>query len=123
MAVEGRQIKRKLIAPVEFEAKRFKPSVDLRTFRNAGLEGFPGLVFVVCSDIGADGKAVLVCSRKDLHRHCSVGLISRVKLIVEESGEYDFQVVMISKEKGKFNNLKAVCEIMSASTGYNLASI
>ncbi len=99
------------------EPKKFKPS-NVINYRNAGAERFPDLVFVVCSDIGAD---VLICTQKDLRRHTPIGLISRVKLIVEEDSRYDFQVIMISKEKGRFNSLEEfliLCEKMTASSGY-----
>lgn len=79
-------------------------------------------MFIACSDIGpSPGPNVLVVSRKDLRHHAPIGLVSRVKLTVVEDGGYDFQVIMISKENGRFNNVEeflAVCEKISVSGGY-----
>ena len=49
-------MEQRLITPVEFAVKKFKPSVDIKKISE--LEGFPGLVFVICLDIDGDTSEV-----------------------------------------------------------------
>lgn len=68
-----------------------------------------------------NGDEILVCSRRELNHHPPIGLVSSVRIVLNESGDYDFQVLMISKSKGtlkEFHEYKDLLDIVSCSGGY-----
>lgn len=87
---------------VDHDPKRQKISPPpLAQLLEAGKNRFPELLYSLSS-----AEKFLVCTRKDLHNHPPIGMISRVWIIVAEDGGYDFQVLFFSKEKGNISNIE-----------------
>lgn len=80
----------------------------LRQFMNLGSKYYTDLVFSICTD--DKGDEILVCSRRELNYHPPVGL---VRIILKDSGNYDFQVLMISKDKGTLNEFYEYKELLN----------
>ena len=91
----------------------------LDQLKEAGKQQYPDLSFVSCTN--EHGDSVLKCSRRDLHSHPPLGLISRVQVVVNQDGTYDFQVVMFNKEKGSITTIDeylALCNQIASKNGY-----
>ena len=95
--------------------------VPLNQWSLRGAETFPELTFTLCSTTLPNCPRCLVCSQRTLHYHPPAGLVSRVQIIVSQSGEYEFQVLLKLKERGtvaceiEFLNL---CSTVSKSSSY-----
>ena len=87
----------------------------LDQLQEAGKQHYPDLAFVSCTNERGDN--VLTCSRRDLHDHPPVGLVSRVQIVVDQDGSYDFQVVMFSKEKGSITTVDEYLELCHQIAG------
>ena len=74
--------------------------------------------------VGVVGHTIdrcITCSRRDLHNHPPLGLVSRVQVVVNQDGKYDFQVILFSKEKGSITTIDdylALCEQIAGKGGY-----
>lgn len=75
-------------------------SVSLDQWCVVAASSFPELSITLCSSATQSSPAYLVCTRKTLHDHPPAGLISRVRVVISESGEYELQVLYRSVEKG-----------------------
>ena len=61
---------------------------------------------------------LVIVSSKLCHFHSPAGLVSRTRIVVTEDGAFDFQVLLLSKEKGKLSTVAeflALCERMTNS--------
>ena len=91
----------------------------LRQCEAAGLDRYPELSFEWGTVSG--GNCVLTCTRRDLYEHPPLGLVSRAKIVLDERGEYNFQVLLFSKEKGIISTVEeylALCDKIAVNSGY-----
>ena len=102
------------------ESKRPKIiAFSLDQLEVAGKRQYPGLVFTSCMD--EQGNSALMCSRRELHNHPPLGLISRARIVVNQDGVYNFQVVLFSKEQGSISTVDEYLELcgqVDVSGGY-----
>ena len=87
--------------------------------KKTGEEKYPDLVFV--SYTNELGSGVLTCCRRDVYDHPPLGLVSRVQIVVDQDGKYDFQVLLFSKEKGSISTTDeylALCDRIAAKGRY-----
>ena len=94
-------------------------SFTLGQLEEAGKQMYPDLAFIACTN--ECGDSVLTCSRRDLYNHPPLGLVSRVQVVVNQDGKYDFQVILFSKEKGSITTIGdylALCEQIAGKGGY-----
>ena len=79
------------------------------------------LSFSVCSTARSESPMCLVCSPSTLHNHLPAGLVSRTWIIVAQCGDYKFQVLLRTKDKGTVtyeDELYHLCGMLSKSSGY-----
>ena len=82
---------------------------------------FSDLSLAVCSSTLPQSPRVLLCTQKNLCFHPPAGLISRVRVVVSLTGEYEIQVLFKVKEKGKIisqEQLLQLLERLSKSGSY-----
>ena len=82
---------------------------------------FGDLSFSVCSTTLSESPKCLVCSPSTLHNHPPAGLVSRIWIIVSQCGDYEFQVLLRTKDKGTVtckDELHHLCGMLSKSSGY-----
>ena len=97
--------------PLEGSEKRPKVvSFTLGQLEEAGKQLYPDLAFMSCTN--ECGDSVLTCSRRDLHNHPPLGLVSRVQVVVNQDGKYDFQVILF------IDDYLALCEQIAGKGGY-----
>lgn len=92
---------------------------SLTELLEVGKKHFPDLEF--CLNHADLGEKFLVCSRKELHNHPPLGMIQRVKILVCEDGNYDFQVTFCSKEKGVItddSDFRKLCENIAVNSSF-----
>ena len=61
------------------------------------------------------------CSRRDMYNHPPLGIVSRVYVVIDEDGKYDYQVLLFSKEKGCISTVDDYlpsCGQISSKGGY-----
>ena len=103
----------------DYEKRSKTVYFTLQELEEAGEQWYPELVTTSCTN--EDGNNVLACSRRDFHNHPPLGLVSRVQIIVDQDGKYDFQVVMFSKEKGSINTVDdhlELCDQIAVKGGF-----
>ena len=91
----------------------------MHQLKKTGEEKYPDLVFVSCTNELGDG--VLTCSRRDVYNHPPLGLVSRIQIVVDQDGKYDFQVLLFSKEKGSISTTDeylVLCDHIAAKGRY-----
>ena len=59
----------------------------------------PELVFAIRT-VKEHGVGAVTCCQKEMYNHPPLGLISRVQIVVDEDGKYDYQVLIFTEEKG-----------------------
>ena len=82
---------------------------------------FNDLSFVVCSTALPDSPKCLLCSPSTLHNHPPAGLVSWARIIVSQCGDYEFQVLLRTKDKGTVtceDELHRLCGMLSKPSGY-----
>uniref|UniRef100_A0A1X7VME9 Uncharacterized protein n=1 Tax=Amphimedon queenslandica TaxID=400682 RepID=A0A1X7VME9_AMPQE len=85
--------------------------LDLHSIVDIGTKTYDDLVFRLYNYPANDDEAkVLVCTQKELRYHPRAGLLSKIKITLNVTGDYDLQVVMMSKEKG---NIRSCDEFLS----------
>ncbi len=65
----------------------------------------------------------LTCSRRDLHNHPPLGLVSRVQIVLDQEGQYEFQVLLFSKDKERISTVEDylyLCGKIATKGGYKL---
>ena len=72
---------------------------------------YPELVFASCVD--ENRNCALTCSRRDLYNHPPLGLVSRVRIVLDQNGKYSFQVLLFSKEEGSINTIDEYLQLCS----------
>ena len=82
---------------------------------------FEDLSFTVCSTALSESPKCLLCSPSTLHNHPPAGLVSWARIIVSQCGDYEFQVLLRTKDKGTVmceDELHHLCGMLSKSSGY-----
>ena len=105
------------------EFKKARLMVDLDSIVMIGSKRHEDLVFSLYNYHTKDEAKtkLLVCTQWDLQYHPPAGLLSRIKITLNESGDYDLQVLMISKEKGNVQSCDeflSICGQISKIGGY-----
>ena len=86
-------------------------SFTLEQLDKAGKEKYiTDLVFV--AGINENGDGVLTCSRRDVYNHPPLGLVSRVQVVVDQDGKYDFTVLSTVHE------YLSLCDQIAVKGGY-----
>ena len=111
--VQGTVVKRpmlvtaSLVDPMLAESPRVG-LISLKELETAGIARFPELSFV-WGNINED--AILTFSRQDMYNHPPLGAVSRVSIVINENGGYDFRVLMFVKETGTINSVNQFLEL------------
>ena len=82
---------------------------------------FEDLSFAVCSTALSESPKCLLCSPSTLHNHPPAALVFRARIIVSQCGNYEFQVLLRTKDKGTMtceDELHHLCGMLSKSSGY-----
>jgi hypothetical protein len=85
-------------------------ALSLEDLFHLGAQRYPSLSFVLGNCSAGDTLSI---SRRDLHQHPPAGLISRVRIVITENKEYDFQVLLRSKESGCIDSFDKFFELCS----------
>ena len=77
----------------------------LNQLEEAGKQWYSELVFASCTANEHGRNSVLKRSRRGLYIRPPLGLASRVQVIVDQNSKYDYQVLIVSKEKGTISTV------------------
>jgi hypothetical protein len=92
-----------------FSNKKFKEAKE-RGWCIVAASSFPELSITLYSSATQSSPAYLVCTQKTLHDHPPAGLVSRVRVVISESGEYELQILFRSVEKGVVDLKLSYCK-------------
>ena len=82
---------------------------------------YPELVFASCVD--ENGNCALTCSRRDLYNHPPLGLVSRVRIVLDQNGKYSFQVLLFSEEEGTIDEYLQLCSRIELKVNISLVRV
>ena len=83
---------------------------------------FEDLSFAVCSTALSESPKCLLCSPSTLHNHPPAALVFRARIIVSQCGNYEFQVLLRTKDKGTMtceDELHHLCGMLSKPVATN----
>lgn len=93
-------------------------SLSLEQLSERGSTSFSDLVF---TQYVTSQKKYLLCTQKALRLCPPAGLVSAVRIVVSEHGDYEFQVLLKTVDKGRLSNVDdfvTLCLRVSSTGGY-----